>query len=256
MPTRGLAQLIPITRFCAKEHRARVDGRATARHLHGMIERAVRCYAVKVSAESAGAVASNVFLESLTTDNPTKISGRLAQQPDVNLMVVLAHLQGVAATFRVGRHHTIVHRSMKVGASLTPSLTSLPLTSPSPQRYGEEGLLQAAALAPVVETGESEDVWTRVRLNCDSTGLYRAQIWRRGTQAQKQCEIWAQFRPNPLTRYLKTCYYAPLTGVRALEPRGRVGQFHAVSILKQSVSTRVTTVKHVSGLACPAQPCL
>jgi hypothetical protein len=44
------------------------------RHLHGMIERAVRCYTVKVSAESAGAVASNVFLESLTTDKagPTR----------------------------------------------------------------------------------------------------------------------------------------------------------------------------------------
>ena len=54
--------------------RARVDGRATARHLHGMIERAVRCHTVKVSAESAGAVgvASNVFLRSLTCDNPTK----------------------------------------------------------------------------------------------------------------------------------------------------------------------------------------
>ena len=31
-------------------------------------------------------------------------------------------------------------------------------------------MLQAAALAPVVETGESEDVRTRVRLHCDSTG--------------------------------------------------------------------------------------
>ena len=76
-PVRGLALFVPITRFSAKEHRARVDGRATARHLHGMIERAVRCYTVKVSAESAGAVASNVFLESLTT----RQSGRLAQ-PD------------------------------------------------------------------------------------------------------------------------------------------------------------------------------
>ena len=38
---RGLAQFIPITRFCADEHRARVDGRATARHFHGKIERAV-----------------------------------------------------------------------------------------------------------------------------------------------------------------------------------------------------------------------
>ena len=46
-------------------HRARVDGRATARHLHGNIERAVRCVTVKVSAESAGAVASNVCSLSL-----------------------------------------------------------------------------------------------------------------------------------------------------------------------------------------------
>ena len=53
---RGLAQFVPIARFCAEEHRARVDGRATARHLHGIIERAVRCDTVKVSAESAGAV--------------------------------------------------------------------------------------------------------------------------------------------------------------------------------------------------------
>ena len=40
-------------------------------------------------------------------------------------------------------------------------------------------MLQAAALAPVVKTGESEDVGTRVRLHCDGTGLCRAQIWRR-----------------------------------------------------------------------------
>ena len=146
---------------------------------------------------------------------------------------------------------------MKVGASHTPSLTPLPLTSPSPTphrwvprarhsptvfcaycaagwrqslptsssstpssarvkapafsragalevRYlaaggvGEEGILQAAALAPVVEIGESEDVVTRARLHCDGTGLCRAQIWRSGTHARKQCEIWAQFRPNPV----------------------------------------------------------
>ena len=76
-PLRGLAQFIPVTRFSAKEHRTRVDGRATARHLHGTIERALRCGTVKVSAESAGAVASAMFLESL----PTRQSGRLAQ-PD------------------------------------------------------------------------------------------------------------------------------------------------------------------------------
>ena len=63
---------------------------------------------------------------------------------------------------------------------------------------GEEGILQAAALAPVVETGEYEDVEARARPHCDGTGVCRAQIWRSGTQARKQCEIWAQFRPNPL----------------------------------------------------------
>ena len=52
---------------------------------------------------------------------------------------------------------------MKVGASHTPSLTPLPLTSHRRRSVGEEGILQAAALAPVVRTGESEDVWTRVR---------------------------------------------------------------------------------------------
>ena len=69
--TVGLVESVPITRFCAEEHRARVDGRATARHLHGNIERAVRCVTVKVSAESAGSVASTMFFGSLH-DNPTK----------------------------------------------------------------------------------------------------------------------------------------------------------------------------------------
>ena len=119
----GLAQFIPITRFCAKEHRAREDGRATARHLHGKIERAARCLTVKVSAESAGAVASNVvFFESLAT----RQSGRLAQ-PDG---VVLAHLQGVAATFRVGRHH---HRGpLHEGRGLTHALTHIAPTDLAP----------------------------------------------------------------------------------------------------------------------------
>ena len=61
----GGGPLLPLTGFgpiYPQEHRARVDGRATARHLHGTIERAVRCLTVKVSAESAGAFASNVFL--------------------------------------------------------------------------------------------------------------------------------------------------------------------------------------------------
>ena len=73
-----------------------MDGRATARHLHGRTAHTVRCATVKVSAESAGAVASTVFFESLTTQ-PDKVAD------SHNLMMVLAHLQGVAATFRVGK---------------------------------------------------------------------------------------------------------------------------------------------------------
>ena len=64
-------------------------------------------------------------------------------------------------------------------------------------------MLQAAAPPPVVETGESEDVGTRFRLHCNGTGLLRAQIWRSGTHARKQCEIWAQFRPNPLVALVR-----------------------------------------------------
>ena len=111
---------------------------------------------------------------------------------------------------------------MKVGASHTPSLTTLPLTSPRHRRrsVGEEGLLQAAALVPVVETGESEDVETRVRPHCDGTGLDRAQIWRSGTHSRKQCEIWAQFQPNPVygivsLRPLNLSDFAPSRAVRS-----------------------------------------
>ena len=58
---RGLVEFIPIARFSVKEHCARVEGRAIARHPHGRTAHAVRCATVKVSAESADAVASNVF---------------------------------------------------------------------------------------------------------------------------------------------------------------------------------------------------
>ena len=37
---------------------------------------------------------------------------------------------------------------------------------------------EAAALAPVAETGESEDVGARIRPHGDGTSLCRAQIWR------------------------------------------------------------------------------
>jgi hypothetical protein len=110
----GGVLIYPLQAIQRQGSRARVDGRATARHLHGIIERAVRCDTVKVSAESAGAVASNVFLESLT---PDKVAD------SHNLMVVLAHLQGVLATFRVGRHHHC--GPLHEGRGLTHALTEI-----------------------------------------------------------------------------------------------------------------------------------
>ena len=82
-----MVEILPGTRFSAEEHRARVDGRATTRHLHGNIERAVRCVTVKVSAESAGAVASTMFFESLTTRQ-----SKVADSHNY-LMVVLAQFR-------------------------------------------------------------------------------------------------------------------------------------------------------------------
>jgi hypothetical protein len=73
---RGFGRIYPHDAILRERTpRTRADGRAAARHLHGNIERAVRCVTVKVLAESAGAVAINVFFESLTT----RQSGRLAQ---------------------------------------------------------------------------------------------------------------------------------------------------------------------------------
>ena len=173
---RGLAQFIPIARFSVKEHRARVDGRATARHLHGIIERAVRCDTVKVSAESAGAVASTMFLESL----PTRQSGRLAQ-PDGGAGTPAGrgcHLQGRSAP----PSWTTPHE----GRGLTHALThDAPTDLTVAAALVRKGILQAAALAPVDETGESEDVVTRVRLHCDGAGLGRAQIWRSGIHTRE-----------------------------------------------------------------------
>jgi hypothetical protein len=68
-------------------------------------------------------------------------------------MVVLAHLQGVAVTFRVGRHH---HRApLHEGRGLTHALTHTAptdLTVAAALVRKGEGILQAAALAPVVES--------------------------------------------------------------------------------------------------------
>ena len=40
------------------------------------------------------------------------------------------------------------------------------------------------------------------RPHCDGTCLCRAQMWRSGTHARKQCEIWTQFQPNSYRAYL------------------------------------------------------
>ena len=128
---RGLAQFVPIARFSAKEHRARVDGRATARHLHGIIERTVRCHTVKVSAESPEQSRAPC---SLSLCQPDKVAD------SHNLMVVLADLQGVVATFRVGRHH---HRGpLHEGRGLTHALTH---TAPTDLTVADATLLVAQA---------------------------------------------------------------------------------------------------------------
>ena len=50
------------------------------------------------------------------------------QRAPHNLMVVLAHLQGVAATFRVGRHHHCGPLHEGQGLTHALSLTPFPLT--------------------------------------------------------------------------------------------------------------------------------
>ena len=59
-------------------------------------------------------------------------------------------------------------------------------------------LQAAAALAPVVKTGESEDVGTRVRLHCDGTGLIAELRYGAVVHARKQCEIWATISTKTL----------------------------------------------------------
>ena len=162
----------PIYPHHAILRRARMDGRATARHLDGMIERVVHCHTVKVSAESAGAVASNVFFASLTTrqtadkvaDSHNLIADGGAGTPAGRG----CHLQGI------GRHH---HRGpLHEGRGLTHALTDIAPTD----------LTVAAALVRKAcskrrrsrlwsKPVNLRDVRTRVRPHCDGAGLCRAQ---------------------------------------------------------------------------------
>ena len=114
-----------------------------------------------------------------------------------NLMVVLAHLQGVAATFRVGRHH---HRGpLHEGRGLTHALTH---TAPT-------DLTVAAALVRKAYSKRRRScLWSKPvnlrtwRLVSDPIAMVQALAeLRYGVVAYtraKQCEIWAQFQPNPL----------------------------------------------------------
>ena len=114
-----------------------------------------------------------------------------------NLMVVLAHLQGVAATFRVGRHH---HRGpLHEGRGLTHALTHDAPTD----------LTVAAALVRKASSKRRRSrLWPKPvnlrtwALVSDSIVMVQALAELRcGVVAYtraKQCEIWAQFRPNPL----------------------------------------------------------
>ena len=115
-----------------------------------------------------------------------------------NLMVVLAHLQGAAATFRVGRHH---HRGpLHEGRGLTHALTH---TAPT-------DLTVAAALVRKAYSKRRRScLWSKPvnlrtwRLVSDPIAMVQALAELRcGVVAYtraKQCEIWAQFQPNPFS---------------------------------------------------------
>jgi hypothetical protein len=95
-----------------------VDGRATARHLHGKIKRAARCLTVTVPAESAAQSRDNC---SLNSDDR-----RLLCPTRTTMVLMLVHLQGAAAIFRVGRHNH--HGPLCEGRGLTHALTDTPPT--------------------------------------------------------------------------------------------------------------------------------
>ena len=177
-------------------------------------------------------------------------------------MVVLAHLQGVVATFRVGRYH---HRGpLYEGRGLTHALTH---TAPTDLTVADATPLGAQAqsdrtlrLLHVRQVGASrcpQFVLDALKRACQSPSLQPSRsarsalsgccgvgerviyskrrrsclwsrpvnmrtwrlvpdpivmvhvplqssdtaLWRSGTHARKQFEIWAQFQPHPLCLY-------------------------------------------------------
>ena len=153
----------------------------TARHLHGKKERTARCLKVKASSESASAVASNVYLQSLTA----RQSARLAHNPRTTV--------GGSGT-PSGRGCHLQARSAplswttKIGASHTLSLTPLPLTSPSPTLHRwVPSHSSRPYLAPTVrKVGPSHS--PHVRSRCSQARVSQTQP--SAEQERSMCAIW------------------------------------------------------------------
>ena len=77
-------------------------------------------------------------------------------------------------------------------------------------------MLQAAALAPVVEIGESEDVGTRARPHIVMVQAFAelTDIWRSGTHARIQCETMAHKISTKALTVLLTRGLSRTSGVR------------------------------------------
>ena len=103
----------------------------TARHLHGKIERTCALSQGK-GLIRIGQCRREQRVPSVS-DSPTKCPTRTTC---AQLLVVLAHPQGVAATFSVGQHHYPGPLYENQSLTHTLSLTPLPLTSPLPNTAG------------------------------------------------------------------------------------------------------------------------
>jgi hypothetical protein len=106
-----------------REHRSCVDGRATACHLHGKIESALR--AVLGRDRRSHSRIGRRSLEIIVPPISRLTTGALCPTR-TTMVLMLVNLQGAAAIFRVGRHH---HRGpFCEGRSLTHALTDTPPT--------------------------------------------------------------------------------------------------------------------------------
>ena len=149
-----------------------MDGRATARHLHGEIARAAPCLTVKVPAESADAVSSIIVPPSLTT-------GALCQTRTI-MVLMLVNLQEAAAIFRVARSApsswTVLCNYVKVGPRSGPhTCVALAETAPTD--------LTAAYASPLGAQPQSD-----LSLTASDLARYVRQVGaRRSLHAPPRC---------------------------------------------------------------------